>query len=121
MFEIQLSQGAINVINIVLALIVGLAVRDLANSFVSGLLFYLSSDFKPGDLVYIDGERALIISIGIRQTIFNIEKEEGTSWRYVPNDRIKFARLEKIVDNMVDQEIEDIKRKLSSLEKELPK
>lgn len=94
---IELNQDTINLIQLILSFIIGLVLKDLCVSFVSGLLFYLNAQFKEGDEVFVDGERALIVKIGFRQTVFGVDNGRGYTWRYVQNDRIKFLKLEKVV------------------------
>ena len=62
----------------------------------------MNSQFKEGDKVILDGERALIVKIGLTTTVFGIEKFTGEFrgdyvWRYVPNERIDTLKLEKVV------------------------
>lgn len=116
MGDFTLTPGMINLIEITVALVIGLAIRDIVNNFVQGLLFFLNRNFKPGCHVYIDGERAVIISCGIRQTIFRIENGRGTTWRYVSNDRIKSLKLERVVEP-IDNDFEERISKLEDKKK----
>lgn len=68
-----------------------LIIKDIVSNIASGLMFVLNKDFNVGDSVVLDGKEARIISIGIRQTIFEI----GDCWVYVYNDRIKYLQLGK--------------------------
>ena len=66
------------------------------------MAFQLNKHFNEGDKVILDGERALIIKIGLSETVFGIIKDGGQwdgdyVWRYVPNERIPTLRLEKVV------------------------
>jgi len=52
--------------------------------------------------VILDGEKALIVRIGLTETVFGVTKSGGEwdgdyVWRYVPNERIPFLKIEKIV------------------------
>ena len=67
-----------------------------------GSAFSFNKQLKEGDHVLLDGERALIVKIGLTQTVFGITKSNGEFdgdyvWRYVPNVRIDFLKLEKII------------------------
>ena len=95
---IELSQYYVEFIGFLLTLIVGLSVRDAATSFVKGAKFRFNPAFKEGDKVILDGNPALIVKIGLSETVFGVYGEEGYTWRYVPNTRIEFLKLEKIVD-----------------------
>lgn len=97
-----------------LAIIVGMAVRDIANSLVQGLLFKYQPHFKQGDHVIVDGDRGILVSVGYRQAVFRIEKSDGTiAWRYVPNSRIQMLRLEKIVE---DNTVPELLKRVEALE-----
>ena len=79
-------------------LVAGLVLKDFAANLAVSLSFYFDKKFNAGDVVYIDDEKATIVTIGIRNTTFQIESEKGTTWRVVPNDRIKHLKLEKIIN-----------------------
>ena len=95
---IELSQFYVEFIGFVLTLIVALSIRDWATSFVKGMKFKLNKAFNEGDKVILDGCPALIVKIGISETVFGVYNKDGYTWRYVPNERIAFLKLEKIVD-----------------------
>ena len=96
--EIQLSQFYVEFIGFILTLIIALALRDWATSFVKGMKFKMNKAFTEGDKVIIDGQKALIVKIGMSETVFGVYGKDGYTWRYVPNERIAFSKLEKIVD-----------------------
>ena len=95
---IELSEYYVEFIGFLVTLIVGLSIRDAATSFVKGAKFRFNPAFKEGDKVILDGNPALIVKIGLSETVFGVYGEEGYTWRYVPNTRIEFLKLEKIVD-----------------------
>ena len=95
---IELSAYYVEFIGFLLTLIVGLSIRDAATSFVKGAKFRFNPAFKEGDKVILDGNPALIVKIGLSETVFGVYGEEGYTWRYVPTTRIEFLKLEKIVD-----------------------
>ena len=77
-------------------------IKDFATKLSKGIAFSMNKQFKEGDKVVLDGERALIVKIGLTQTVFGIEKDSGQFrgdyvWRYVPNERIEMLKLEKVV------------------------
>jgi len=96
MFGIE--QNISNIVEIILSLVLALITKDICTSFVGGIMFFISDQFNEGDNVYVDGELSLIVKIGLIKTIFGIEKDGQYVWRYVPNSRIKFLKLEKIVN-----------------------
>ena len=95
---IELSQFYVEFAGFILTLIVALAMRDWATSLIKGLKFKMNKAFQEGDKVILDGCPALIVKIGMSETVFGVYGKEGYTWRYVPNERIAFLKLEKIVD-----------------------
>ena len=75
--------------------------------------------------ILIDGKKAIIVKIGITQTVFGVYSPSGYTWRYVPNERISWIKLEKIVNpdlkiskNMLKidsnhKEIQELKKKIN--------
>ena len=80
-----------------LSIIMALMIKDWATSFVKGLKFKMNRDFNPGDVVLLDNEEAVIITIGLTKTVFEKVNNRGIVWRYVPNERLAFLKLEKVV------------------------
>lgn len=72
--------------------------RDLATEVAAGLSFYLDPKFNETDIVYIDGEKATIIKIGFRYSVFEIEKDDVVTWRYLQNSLIKRTKLAKVIE-----------------------
>ena len=109
MFEIELIDFYIQFIGFLLTMLLGLAVKDYAVSFMKGLFFRLFSPFDEGDKVLLEGQTAMIIKIGLNQTVFGVYGEEGYTWRYVPNERIPYLKLEKVVDSELHADTADEK------------
>ena len=95
---IELSEYYVEFIGFLVTLIVGLSIRDWAGAFVKGAKFRFNPAFQEGDKVILDGNPALIVKIGLSETVFGVYGKDGYTWRYVPNARIEFLKLEKIVD-----------------------
>lgn len=104
--EIILSAEAITWISLLLSITVALVVKDFLTQIVAGFFFYLNRDFSEGHHVYIDGEPAVIIKVGFRVTIFAIKNGRGETWRYVPNDKIRTLRLERVITPKIDEKEE---------------
>ena len=66
-----------------------------------GLKFKMNKAFNAGDHVILDGADAIIVSIGMSETVFGIYSEKGYLWRFVPNERIAMLKLEKVIKNDV--------------------
>ena len=99
---IEMTQYLLPYIGMIMIVIIGFMIKDFATKFSKGLAFSMNKQFQEGDHVLIDGERALIVKIGISQTVFGVTKKGGDLdgdyvWRYVPNERIDFLKLEKII------------------------
>lgn len=83
---------------VLFVLVFGLLFKDYAMRIAKGLSFKYTSTFKEGDKVILDGEQAIVVKIGIVSTVFGITKDDGTYvWRYVPNERIPFIKLERVI------------------------
>ena len=121
MFEIELNDFYIQFIGFLLTMLLGLAVKDYAVSFMKGLFFRLFSPFDEGDKVLLEDQTAMIVKIGLNQTVFGVYGEEGYTWRYVPNERIPYLKLEKVVDSELHADTADEKaekiRKILNKEK----
>ena len=83
------------------SLIFAALLRDFIVSLVKGIKFKLRPHFNPGDTVILDGEEAVIVSIGYMTTVFSKIGSDGMVWRYVPNERIPFLKLERVVQENV--------------------
>ena len=99
---IEITELILPYIGMILIVIIGFMIKDFATKFSKGLAFSMNKQFQEGDHVLIDGERALIVKIGISQTVFGVTKKGGELdgdyvWRYVPNERIDYLKLEKII------------------------
>ena len=72
--------------------------KDFATNLMQGMKFRFNPAFNEGDSVIIDGSDAVIVKIGLRETVFGCYSDKGYTWRYVPNDRIPAMKLEKIIN-----------------------
>ena len=93
--------------------------KDFATNFMQGLKFRFNPAWNEGDEVLLDGELAMIVKIGIRQTVFGVYSERGYTWRYVPNERIPYLKLEKVIkkDLHVDTEEEKAQKMKTLIDK----
>ena len=100
--SLQLTDVMMPWIGILISIMMAIWFKDWATKLAKGIAFKLNPQFKEGDKVILDGERALIVKIGLTETVFGITKtgvewDGDYIWRYVPNDRIPFLKLEKVV------------------------
>ena len=86
------------VLALLLSGIIALWVKELVGDVVASIRWKMRPGFEPGDVVYLDGERATIISIGYSETIFEVDNGRGKIWRYIRNTRVQNNhRLEQII------------------------
>ena len=99
-----------------IALVATMMFKDFATSLAKGLKFKLNRAFNEGDKVLLDDKDAIIVKIGISETVFDVYSERGYTWRFVPNERIQFLKLEKVInkDLHLDTDLERA-QKLQSL------
>ena len=96
-------------IAILLSLIIALWLKDFAQNFMVGLKFRMNTAFNEGDKVILDGKDALIVKIGMRDTVFGVYSDKGYTWRYVPNVKIPNLKLEKIIHKELHIDTEEEK------------
>ena len=94
----KLTELLVPWIAILISIIIALWLKDFAQNFMIGLKFRMNGAFNEGDKVLLDGKDAIVVKIGLRDTVFGVYSDKGYTWRYVPNERIAFLKLEKIVD-----------------------
>ena len=72
--------------------------KDFAVNLMSGLKFKFNPSFNEGDHIILDDDDAIIVKIGLRESVFGVYRDKGYVWRFIPNDRLKFHKLEKIIN-----------------------
>ena len=102
MAALEMTEFILPYIGMVVIVVFGFMLKDFATKMSKGIAFSMNKQFQEGDHVLIDGERALIVKIGVTQTVFGVTKSNGEFdgdyvWRYVPNERIDYLKLEKII------------------------
>ena len=95
---LQLSNFLTPIIALGLTGLVVLWFKELVGDLVASIRWKMKPGFEPGDTVYLDVEKATIISIGYRETIFQVDNGRGKVWRYIDNKRIPVHKLEKIIE-----------------------
>ena len=106
-------------IAVLISLVVAIWFKDFATALAKGLRFKFDPAFNEGDEFLLDGELAMIVKIGARQTVFGVYSDRGYTWRYVPNERIPYLKLEKVIkkDLHVDTEEEKAEKMKSLIDK----
>ena len=112
----DLSNMILPWIAVLISLVVAIWFKDFATALAKGLKFKFDPAFNEGDECLLDGELAMIVKIGARQTVFGVYSDRGYTWRYVPNERIPYLKLEKVIkkDLHVDTD-EEKAEKMNSL------
>ena len=84
-------------VGVLISLVVAIWFKDFATGLAKGLKFKMNPAFQEGHEVLLDGELAMIVKIGMTETVFGIYSDRGYTWRYVPNERIPMLKLEKVI------------------------
>ena len=95
---LKLTELLVPWIAILLSIMIAFWLKDFAQNFLVGLKFRMNRAFAEGDKVLLDGKDAIIVKIGIRDTVFGVYSDKGYTWRYVPNIKIPNLKLEKIIN-----------------------
>lgn len=98
-------QSELITISIVIILVI--LFKDFASNLASGISFKLNKEFNEGDRVILDGKPAIIVSIGIRQTKFQLQEDDKIVWRFVYNTRIPTLNLCKVVGRVMEEKEEN--------------
>lgn len=106
--SIEFSDLLLPWIGVLISLIVAIWFKDFATGLAKGLKFKTNPAFQEGHEVLLDGELAMIVKIGMTETVFGVYSDRGYTWRYVPNERIPMLKLEKVIkkDLHIDSEEE---------------
>ncbi len=110
----QLTNFLLPWIAILISLVIAIWFKEFATGLAKGLKFKMNKAFNAGDQVILDGQDAVIVSIGTSETVFGIYSEKGYTWRYVPNERIAMLKLEKLIQS--DVHIDTEKEKAEKLQ-----
>ena len=105
----KLTELLVPWIAILLSIIIALWLKDFAQNFMVGLKFRMNGAFNEGDKVLLDGKDAIVVKIGMRDTVFGVYSDKGYTWRYVPNVKIPNLKLEKIINKELHLDTEEEK------------
>lgn len=95
---IQFAELVTPFIVAMVAVVATLVMKNAAEKIAKGLAFKWDKAFNEGDQIILDGQSGVIVKIGLLTSVFGIYSENGYTWRYVPNERIPFLKLEKIIN-----------------------
>ena len=85
-------------VSALMLLVITLWFKDFATKIAKGMAFTMNKSFNEGDTVILDGSDALIVKIGLSETVFGVYSDKGYTWRFVPNERIPMLKLEKVIN-----------------------
>ena len=109
-------------VSALMLLVITLWFKDFATKIAKGMAFKMNKSFNEGDTVILDGQDALIVKIGLSETVFGVYSDKGYTWRYVPNERIPMLKLEKVINKDLHLDTDEEKaanEKLQQLKKGL--
>ena len=95
---LELTHLVMPFISALMLLVITLWFKDFATKIAKGMAFKMNKSFNEGDTVILDGSDALIVKIGLSETVFGVYSDKGYTWRYVPNERIPMLKLEKVIN-----------------------
>ena len=72
----QVNLTALAAAGAVFAVVVGFAMQNISENFVSGLILMIERSIKQGDVLEIDGRMVRIVSMGVRATVARSVDEE---------------------------------------------
>ena len=99
--SIEFSQLILPYIGVMISIVFFLWFKDFAIGISKGLKFKIDPHFQEGDEVWLENEPAVILKIGMTQTIFGIVNGRGYIWRFIDNERIFEMKLEKMVSDKI--------------------
>ena len=105
----KLTELLVPWIAVLLSIMIAFWLKDFAQNFMIGLKFRMNTAFNEGDKVILDGHDAIIVKIGLRDTVFGVYTDRGYTWRYVPNVKIPNLKLEKIINSELHLDSEEEK------------
>jgi len=83
---------------VILSVIIAIWLKDFATNAAKGWAFKSNQSFNEGDHIILDGRDAIIVKIGMSQTVFGVYTDKGYTWRYISNDRLASSKIEKIIN-----------------------
>ena len=114
--SLEVSELILPYIAVMISIVFFLWFKDYATGIAKGLKFKIDPHFQEGDEVWLEDEPAVILKIGMTQTIFGIINGRGYIWRFVDNESIFEMKLEKMISDKVHYDTkEEQSRKLRKL------
>ena len=113
----------------IFAVVVGFAMQNISENFVSGVILMVERSIKQGDVLEVDGRMVRIMSMGVRATVARTVDEEeliipnsamvkDTVKNYTLADRL--FRLHTRVGISYEADMKEVRRVLERAARELP-
>ena len=114
--SLEFSELILPYLGVMISIVFFLWLKDYATGIAKGLKFKIDPHFQEGDEVWLENEPAVILKIGMTQTIFGIINGRGYIWRFVDNESIFEMKLEKMITDKVHYDTkEEQSKKLRKL------
>jgi small-conductance mechanosensitive channel len=125
----QIDVTTIAAAGAVFAVVVGFAMQNISENFVSGLILMIERSIKQGDILEVDGSMVRIVSMGVRATVARTLDEEeliipnsvmvkDTVKNYTLDDRM--FRLHTRVGVSYDSDMRKVRLVLERAAREVP-
>ena len=99
--SIEFTELILPWVAVMISIVFFLWFKDFATGIAKGMKFKIDPHFQEGDEVWLENEPAVILKIGMTQTIFGIINGRGYIWRFVDNESIFEMKLEKMISDKV--------------------
>ena len=105
--SLEFSELILPYLGVMISIVFFLWFKDYATGIAKGLKFKIDPHFQEGDEIWLENEPAVILKIGMTQTIFGIINGRGYIWRFVDNESIFEMKLEKMITDKVHYDTQE--------------
>ena len=105
--SIEFTELILPWVAVMISIVFFLWFKDFATGIAKGMKFKIDPHFQEGDEVWLENEPAVILKIGMTQTIFGIINGRGYIWRFVDNESIFEMKLEKMITDKVHYDTQE--------------
>ena len=105
--SLEFSELILPYLGVMISIVFFLWFKDYATGIAKGLKFKIDPHFQEGDEVWLEDEPAVILKIGMTQTIFGIINGRGYIWRFIDNESIFEMKLEKMITDKVHYDTQE--------------
>ena len=105
--SLEFSELILPYLGVMISIVFFLWFKDYATGIAKGLKFKIDPHFQEGDEVWLENEPAVILKIGMTQTIFGIINGRGYIWRFGDNESIFEMKLEKMITDKVHYDTQE--------------